>query len=444
MSPNEYKQKLIDTFGYDCTAEKPKGLNKVSKHKCTCGATYMARPSTMLHRNNAMCLACNKELALRKHNEEEFRAALPKYNMVCLEYTANHKLGTFACIGCGTIIKKRPNDIIKSKGHCKKKIPYSPSQILQLKGLKEVGKSLECLKCGTTFQYDTNNAIITECPTCVGKSNLALRYIEQNKSCTPSVKPYYFKNTCVWPDFLLKRTPYIAVDIKDFVLRKYKEYKGFGLIIYSSTYDKYIEVSKGWQNKTEEQVWAEINIKYCPKIVMLGIDPGTASMGWSVSHVDKQFKPKLAATGLFRNALKTIDPDINHNLKMFEHELRHIIETYGVTHITAERFQSRKMGGTTIECVNMMLGIIGSLAEEMRNNKNGLHVLFVTPANWKNEWNRYSDLEAFYKTTTVEDHQCDSLGQGLYGAYRWFHRKPFENIKQLEKSLAQQLGKVNI
>ena len=100
-----------------------------------------------------------------------------------------------------------------------------------------------------------------------------------------------------------------------------------------------------------------------------------------------------------------------------------------------ERFMARGMKGTTIELVNIMIGYLSA----MWKSRNKRSFKLLTAAQWKNEWNRRSDLKEFYKKASCEVHQVDAIGIGMYGGAFWFDAEPFKDIKLFEKELVKQI-----
>jgi len=101
---------------------------------------------------------------------------------------------------------------------------------------------------------------------------------------------------------------------------------------------------------------------------------------------------------------------------------------------------SRGLKGTTIELVNIMIGIIYANLKGEASRK----FTVIPAAQWKNAWNRVIDLEGFYAKVSCAVHQADSIGIGLYGAYKWLNQTPYHNLTQLCKSLPRQISIANV
>jgi hypothetical protein len=99
-------------------------------------------------------------------------------------------------------------------------------------------------------------------------------------------------------------------------------------------------------------------------------------------------------------------------------------EEFGITHVIGERYQSRRMGGTTIESVNIMIGVTLAFCRQ-----NSLPCKFIPASQWKNEMSRNAiSLEEIYqgvKPVRITPHAVDASSIGEYGAYHLVGLKPF-------------------
>lgn len=199
-------------------------------------------------------------------------------------------------------------------------------------------------------------------------------------------------------------------------------------------------------------------------IRILANDPGTKSYGIAVIEV-KLPKPLTKEQQRPKNnnqPLKSLPFRVLHTRKLkhcytnlknasvigsetieYIKEISQLVVEYDVDFIIAERYQSRRMGGTTIELVNMMLGTLRGIAH-VKNTP-----LKVMPASqWKVPLkNKEFDLEALYKEAKVfkvSDHEVDACFIGLYGAFTLTRRKPFfmTNVQSLGSGVLRDLKKL--
>lgn len=156
-------------------------------------------------------------------------------------------------------------------------------------------------------------------------------------------------------------------------------------------------------------------------ITVLGLDPGTRNMAWSVIRIWSATRFKVLGVGMVKNAMMDMKGDIRPAMKRFRKELQSKIKRHGVTHIAAERFQARGLKGNTGELVAFMLGVISTFKQPS---------VFITASQWKNNFNKYADLKALYKKTALQPHEVDSPSIGLYVGLRVLGVKnPFEFLR---------------
>lgn len=109
----------------------------------------------------------------------------------------------------------------------------------------------------------------------------------------------------------------------------------------------------------------------------------------------------------------------------------------------AERYMSRRMGGVTIELVNMMLGSLRTLSNEM-----GKPIKLIPASQWKNELKRREvDLELLYrfaKGYKVSDHEVDAVMIALYGVFILMRRLPYSmhELPELINAVAAKVARV--
>jgi hypothetical protein len=96
-------------------------------------------------------------------------------------------------------------------------------------------------------------------------------------------------------------------------------------------------------------------------------------------------------------------------------------------------------GGTTIESVNMMIGI---MLMELWKLVPEAPILLMPAAQWKNALNRVTPIEAVYeKSTNCTPHQVDAFMIGMYAADYFSRQPPF---KTLSKRIASSIAKTRI
>ena len=200
------------------------------------------------------------------------------------------------------------------------------------------------------------------------------------------------------------------------------------------------------------------------KIRIVAHDPGKVNYGLAVLEIGlsapltaEQQRPKnniVPLRGLTFKVLHTrklahcytelkFPKEIQKETMGYIREVSAIVNEYDADFMIAERYQSRRMGGTTIELVNMMLGTLRGVAC-VKNTP-----LKVMPASqWKVPLgNKGFDLEALYKQAKlfkVSDHEVDACFIGLYGAFTLMRRKPFfmTNVQSLGAGVLRDLKKL--
>lgn len=144
-------------------------------------------------------------------------------------------------------------------------------------------------------------------------------------------------------------------------------------------------------------------------IRILSFDPGSVNMGCSLIDVDRTtLGISVLADAVLEHPIHDIKQFSKEKL-LFINEVNSWIQAGNPDAIIAERFQSRGLRGTTIECVCIMLGLLSML---------NLPVLYTTASTWKNRYQtRFNiDLRQIYKEIHVAPHQLDSALIGCFGA----------------------------
>lgn len=139
---------------------------------------------------------------------------------------------------------------------------------------------------------------------------------------------------------------------------------------------------------------------------ILAFDPGSVNMGISVIEI-LDGKPRVLANATMMHPIHDI-PSFMSQQEAFVDEVTSWIETFHPKAMVAERFQSRGLRGSTVECVSMMLGILSMF---------NLPTLFITAATWKNQYQKRFNvnLREIYKTIDTTPHQLDASLIGHFG-----------------------------
>lgn len=141
---------------------------------------------------------------------------------------------------------------------------------------------------------------------------------------------------------------------------------------------------------------------------LLSFDPGSRNMGVSlVCYNKKSKKIQVLANATLEFPIHDIK-QIASQKENFLNEVNKWITIFKPHGIIAERFQSRGLKGNTVECVNIMLGLLLSL---------NLPTKFITASTWKNKFQKrfQVDLREIYKNIATTPHQLDSSLIGCFG-----------------------------
>lgn len=149
--------------------------------------------------------------------------------------------------------------------------------------------------------------------------------------------------------------------------------------------------------------------------IILALDPGTNNYGYAVISAQPNKRPRVMRSGRIHTTVRFLNRGLLQQTREHSGVLQDLMETYAVTHVIAERYMSRRMGGTTIEAVNLMIGVIAQLCVAR-----GLHLICIPASQWKNEINRNTPgfLEEEYRegrAHRITAHTIDASMIGLYG-----------------------------
>lgn len=167
----------------------------------------------------------------------------------------------------------------------------------------------------------------------------------------------------------------------------------------------------------------------------LGMDPGTNNFAVSAVSVGlRKGAFEILTHHMVDSAVNDIkSEDTGERIKRFSAEIKCLKRTHKAIFVTAERFMTRGHGGTTIESISVMLGVVATVF--------GTEVRFITAANWKNAFNKWYNLDKLYgdmKPYGITNHQVDAVCIGLYGASLALEEAPFfmlTSIKQFKTKL---------
>lgn len=148
--------------------------------------------------------------------------------------------------------------------------------------------------------------------------------------------------------------------------------------------------------------------------VILALDPGTKNYGYAVWETEGGHA-HLRQSGRIFTTIIALNRGLRQQARQHSITLNQLINDFKVTHLIAERFQSRRMGGTTIEAVNMMLGAISEICVE----KN-VYFKFIPASQWKLAVGRVKEdyLTEEYqlaKEFGITPHTVDAVMIGIYG-----------------------------
>ncbi len=165
-------------------------------------------------------------------------------------------------------------------------------------------------------------------------------------------------------------------------------------------------------------------------MIVFSADPGTKNFAYTIQKVSfdgDKFKLKFLGTGMLKSPVIDLTGyNAQTQLRHFKKQLKRIKKKYNPDVVAMERFQSRGNGGSTIEAINMMLGMVPIVFGKV-------NVYFPTAATWKNRTKPYFDLKNAYKHygltskaksyTGKTEHQLDASLIGL-----WVFHKETEGL----------------
>lgn len=162
---------------------------------------------------------------------------------------------------------------------------------------------------------------------------------------------------------------------------------------------------------------------------ILSLDPGTANFGYAVVDVarhprkDNSVVFKVVENGKCPSTVHTLKSSsiLREEMSQFEYWLGGLVTQYTPDAVAAERFMTRGIKGPTVECVNIMIGMVTVLIPRPFK--------IMPAATWKNAVTRSgADLKEAYKLTKVSPHQLDASLIGLYTGCAAYKLKDFGSL----------------
>lgn len=169
------------------------------------------------------------------------------------------------------------------------------------------------------------------------------------------------------------------------------------------------------------------------KIQLLACDPGTANFGYAVveafiedGKIPTQFK--VLQYGKLNCTVRQLTGGMSDNIGMYVTTVKFLMGKYpGLNGAILERFQTRGIGGPTIELVSLMIGVLSTFFHEEQ-----LPVKAIIASQWKQACTRsgivLEDAYLKYKNDVkATPHEVDAIMIGLYGLHLFARHKPYDS-----------------
>lgn len=179
-------------------------------------------------------------------------------------------------------------------------------------------------------------------------------------------------------------------------------------------------------------------------MLIFSTDPGTKHFAAAFTEISDSGKVRIVATGMIKNTVQDLTKDVCKQHDLFRGEIRGLFKKHGKPDACCfERFQSRGNGGTLIECVNIMLGVL--ISDTVKLNPR-----IITAATWKNRINSHLkscdySLESIYKdynlTSKKSIKQIHELDAALIGLYRMYDVFGYSHFFGFEDQHAHYMSK---
>lgn len=156
-------------------------------------------------------------------------------------------------------------------------------------------------------------------------------------------------------------------------------------------------------------------------------DPGSSNYGYAIVEgrlVDDQVKFRVVTNGLCPYPIHDLKDHKTRRSQRTDYLewVRGMCRTYQPNGIFGERYMTRGIKGPTVECVNMMLGLLQSME---------LPDAYIPAAVWKNAVTRQGiELKDEYKLCRTAPHQLDATLIGVYALHQALNVKDFGSMTQ--------------
>ena len=167
------------------------------------------------------------------------------------------------------------------------------------------------------------------------------------------------------------------------------------------------------------------------KVQLLACDPGTANFGYAVieAQIEDGLCPsqfKVLQYGKLNCTIRQLTGKMSDNIGMYVATIKFLMSKYPeLNGAIMERFQTRGIGGPTIELVSLMIGVTSTFFYEK-----DLPVKAIIASQWKQACTRsdivLDDMYAKYKDSVkATPHEVDAVMIGLYGLHLFASHKPY-------------------
>jgi hypothetical protein len=154
-------------------------------------------------------------------------------------------------------------------------------------------------------------------------------------------------------------------------------------------------------------------------IPVVAFDPGSSNFGCFAGRLriknDALSGIELLDSKMLQNPIKSLGTDFKSQADAYRQEIRQFLLKYKPAVVVIERFQSRGLRGTTVELVNVMIGILSEIIYNLSNE--GLEIELKTPiaSQWKNALNKHFSLEDLYQYLPGSQlHRLDACLMSLF------------------------------